>query len=232
MPLVAPVESPRTLAESAFRRLQEAILNGELPPGARLRIEDLAAALDMSPMPVREALRRLDALGLIQHVPHRGARVAELSIDDLRDTYEARLALETLAIRRAATRFGDADAKAAASALAKFVRAHQHDDLAAARAAHTQFHFGLYSASGYNWVNRLIGSLWENSERYRIASLPGRGRLEDRQREHERILEACIAHDAQRAARELHNHLTLTANVVARKMGEADLFVPIEEASP
>ena len=59
----------------------------------------------MSPMPIREAVRRLDAAGLVENIPHRGARVTELSVTDLAEVYEARMALEVLAIRRAAERF-------------------------------------------------------------------------------------------------------------------------------
>src|ERR1700742_5133073 len=99
----------RTLAEKAFETLHQAIMAGRLAPGLRLPIEDLAAALEMSPMPIREALRRLDSAGLVENIPHRGARVTELTVDDLAEVYEARVALEVLAIRRAAERFSDAD---------------------------------------------------------------------------------------------------------------------------
>ena len=83
---------------------------------------------------------------------------------------------------------------------------------------------GLYEASGSQWLPRLIRPLWENSERYRIASLAARGSLERRRREHQRILVACTAHDPDEAESSLRAHLVLTANLVARRMGEADLF--------
>src|ERR1700755_1180832 len=110
----------RTLAEKAFETLHWAIITGRLRPGARLPIEKLAEVLDMSPMPIREAVRRLDAAGLVENIPHRGARVTELSVTDLSEVYEARLALEVLAIRRAAERFGDADEQAARHRLPTF----------------------------------------------------------------------------------------------------------------
>src|ERR1700761_7901835 len=101
----------RTLAEKAYETLHTAILTGQLRPGARLPIEDLAGHLEMSPMPIREAVRRLDAVGLVENVPHRGARVTELSVADLAEVYEVRLALEVPAMRRAAERFSDARAE-------------------------------------------------------------------------------------------------------------------------
>src|SRR5471032_2414444 len=91
----------RTLAEKAFQTLHTAIITGRLRPGARLPIEELAELLEMSPMPIREAVRRLHAAGLVENIPHRGARVTELSITDLAEVYEARLALEPLAVSRA-----------------------------------------------------------------------------------------------------------------------------------
>src|ERR1700742_1841628 len=108
-----PSRGHRTLAEKAYESLHAAIITGALRPGARLPIEELADVLDMSPMPIREAVRRLDAAGLVENIPHRGARVTELSVIDLSEVYEARMALEVLAIRRAAERFRDADEEAA-----------------------------------------------------------------------------------------------------------------------
>src|ERR1700759_3053228 len=104
----------RTPAEKAHETLHTAIITGALRPGARLPIEDLAEYLEMSPMPIREAVRRLDAVGLVENVPHRGPRVMELSVTELAEVYEVRLALELPAIRRAAERFSDARAEHAA----------------------------------------------------------------------------------------------------------------------
>src|SRR6201995_992363 len=134
----------RTLAEKAFETLHWAIITGRLRPGARLPIEELADVLDMSPMPIREAVRRLDAAGLVENIPHRGARVTELSIADLAEVYEARMALEILAVRRAAQRFTPENQT---EARLKLDALHQmsDDNSAATSAAHEAFHFALYS---------------------------------------------------------------------------------------
>jgi DNA-binding GntR family transcriptional regulator len=223
-----PIEPRRrrhaTMAEAAVDELQEAILSGELEPDAPLRLEELARSLGMSISPVREAVRQLEALGLAVHVPHRGARVSKLAIEDLHDTYEARIALETVAVRRAAQRFADEDTMLARDCLDEYVAAYERGDAGEARRSHTAFHFALYAASGSDWLVRLIRPAWENCERYRILSLRGRGTVPDRRREHERILDACVRHDSGAAARLLEQHLALTANLVARQMGSADLF--------
>jgi DNA-binding GntR family transcriptional regulator len=211
------------MAEAALIELQDSILSGELAPGSALRLEELAARLGMSISPVREAVRRLETLGLAVHVPHRGARVSELALDDLRDTYEVRLVLEPLAVRRAAARFTAEDAAVARSYLAEYRRAREREEPRSARGAHAAFHFTLYAASGSEWLQRLIRPAWENCERYRAMSLQGRGALEI-EREHQRILDACVCHEPDRAAGELSRHLAATANLVARQMGSDELF--------
>jgi DNA-binding GntR family transcriptional regulator len=228
----APAGGHRTLAEKAYVALHGAILDGSLRPGQRLLIEELAEQLEMSPMPIREALRRLDAVGLVEQVPHRGARVAELSVEDLAEVYEARLALEPLAVRHAAERFTDEDAERAAESLARHIEAYRADDVATAWIAHTEFHLALYNAAGSRWLMRLITPLWESSERYRLAVGDVQRNLDQRRREHERILEACVPRDPELAAAEIHNHLALTANVLSRKMGGGELFAVREPATP
>jgi DNA-binding GntR family transcriptional regulator len=212
----------RTLAEKAFDTLHTAIITGQLRPGARLPIEELAVLLEMSPMPIREAVRRLDAAGLVENIPHRGARVTELSVRDLSEVYEARLALEVLAIRRAAEQFTATqatEARRALSALAAF-----GDEVSAAASdAHTRFHFALYAAADSSWLLRLILPVWETSERYCLA-VPECRQLVERKGEHRAILDACAEHDADRAALALHDHLATTANNICIAMGGGELF--------
>lgn len=213
----------RTLAEKAFDALHSAIVTGRLRPGARLPIEDLAERLQMSPMPIREALRRLHAAGLVENIPHRGARVTELSITDLAEVYEARLAVEVLAVRRAAERFTPAD-KARAQANLDTLGQLSDDNSEATSAAHAAFHFTLYDAAASAWLRRLIAPVWETSERY-CLEFPQCRQLVPRASEHQRLLDACAANDPDRTAAALHDHLASTANNIADAMGGDPLFV-------
>jgi DNA-binding GntR family transcriptional regulator len=222
LPGADALDRHRTLADRAFASLHDAIVTGQLAPGERLPIEELGEALGMSAMPIREALRRLDAVGLVENVPHRGGRVTELSIRDLADVYEARLALEPLAVARAAQRFDEQGAEVAQERLAALARL-PDDNSAETWAAHTAFHFALYEAADSTWLLRLIRPLWETSQRYRLTLQVPR-KLETRRGEHERILRACIDHDADAAARLVHEHLVTTANVVSKAMGGGRLF--------
>jgi DNA-binding GntR family transcriptional regulator len=212
----------RTLAEKAFETLHSAIITGRLRPGTRLPIEELADVLEMSPMPIREAVRRLDGAGLVENIPHRGARVTELSVIDLSEVYEARLALEVLAIRRAAERF-DAAREASAGQRLATLNHMTDDNSATTSAAHQAFHFALYDAADSAWLLRLIRPVWETSERY-CLEVPQCRQLAARVPEHEAILDACAGNDPDRAAVALHDHLATTANHVSVAMGGEPLF--------
>jgi DNA-binding GntR family transcriptional regulator len=218
----APSRGHRTLAEKAYETLHAAIITGVLRPGARLPIEELAEHLEMSPMPIREAVRRLDAVGLVENVPHRGARVTELSVTDLTEVYEVRLSLEPLAIRRTAARFTEALAAQGRHYLQQ-LESMDDDASAATSEAHAAFRFVFYEAAGSAWLLRLIRPAWQVSERYALE-WPQVRQLDLRREEHREILAACEAHDPDRAARALHDHLATTANSLAEAMGEDPLY--------
>jgi DNA-binding GntR family transcriptional regulator len=207
----------RTLADSATSALHDAILTGELTAAAPLRLGELASALGMSMMPVREALRRLAAIGLVEIIPHKGAWVRELTADDAQDTLDTRIALETVAIQKAAVRFTEQDAEGAAAELQEHVTAAKQGDNVASRLAHTQFHFTIYQASGSRWLLRALEPVWQNSERYRFAG-PRRSSLPASIREHQAILDACIAHDSEGAVEALVRHLRRSHERIMKNM--------------
>lgn len=216
---------PRTLADSAIAVLHEAILNGEFEPGERLRIDDLATRLQMSPMPIREALRQLDARGLVEHTPHRGAKVAEFSVQDMRETTRVRLVLEPLAVRDAADRLTEEDAEAVREHLKAWYVAKRGKEVQKARQEHARFHLALYGAAGSRWLMRSILPAWENGERYRLEGVEDRETLQTRMEEHTRILDHCVAGEADAAGDALHDHLAATANTIGRRMGyDGNLF--------
>jgi DNA-binding GntR family transcriptional regulator len=218
-------QRPQTMAESALETLREAIILGELAPGAALRLDGLAQTLDMSISPVREAVRELEALGLAERVPHHGARVVALDAEDLRQLFEVRLALESLAVRGAARRFEPADAEAARGHLDAYAAARRAGDVRLAMRAHTAFHFAVYEAARSHWLIRLIRPAWDSSERFRPALVSRRGDLQDRHEQlDEELLLACVAHDEERAAEVLQQHLALAGEFYARELGDGGVF--------
>jgi DNA-binding GntR family transcriptional regulator len=215
----------RTMAEAALERLREAIILGELTPGTPLRLEDLARSLGTSISPIREAVRQLEALGLAEHVPHHGAKVVGLEIEELRELFSIRLALETMAVRRSAQLFGAGDEQAARSHLAALEDARRGGDARAAVRAHTAFHFTLYEAARSGWLLRLIRPAWDSCERYRPVLLGSGGSSQDRHAEldHE-LLAACAAHDSDRAAAALHAHLELASDIYEVELAGQSIF--------
>ena len=99
----------RTKVDLALEGLQQAILSGGIQPGARLTVAQLSEQLDMSATPIREAIRLLEADGIITNEPHRGATVVDLSASDAEELYLIRAAVESLATRLAVANLSDAD---------------------------------------------------------------------------------------------------------------------------
>jgi DNA-binding GntR family transcriptional regulator len=211
----------RTLVDVAVRDLRESILGGELGPGTPLVLTELADRLSMSVMPVREAIRRLQVEGLVDQIPHRGARVRQVSIPDLEDLYSVRMPLEALATREAALRFTEAHYEKLSGVLDEYLAAHQRGDDARGREMHAAFHLGLYEVSGSRWLLRTIEPLWDAAERYQRLSIKLRGTLEERHQEHRQILEHCRNRDAEAAGAALEEHLRRTMNTVRTEIGES-----------
>src|SRR6185437_2514828 len=182
--------------------------------GTPLRLDELARSLGMSISPIREAVRQLEVLGLAKHVPHQGARVLGFDFDELRDLFEIRLSIESLAVRRAAERFTDADAAAARSHLDQLDEARRAGDVRHTIRGHTDFHFALYEASRCDWLVALIRPAWDRCERFRPGLLEPSGSLQERHRAYDdQLLACCTAHDPDGAARALYEHLELASEL-------------------
>jgi len=217
-------DAHRTLSERTFNELKAAIVAGELAPGTRLRIRELAKALDVSPMPVRDAVRRLEALGLVEHVPHRGATVSTRAPHELLDLVRARLAVEPAAAALAASVFTHEHFLSAEAALREYQQAAAREDIAAVSAADQAFHFTIYEAAGSPWFLRLIRPLWESAELYRRTGQPGKYGFDEREAEHSMILAACVAQDESLASERMAHHLKRSANRISRSLTGGIMF--------
>lgn len=205
-----PVRStPDLIAEV----LRQAISDGRLAAGRPLRQVELAAELGVSRIPLREALRRLEAEGLVRHSPHRGAVVAELSWQEAREIGEMRLALELLALRRAVPRLDPATLDRAEALLAE---AERTTDPGRWSALNRQFHTALYAPSERPLLLAHIERLHHNLDRYMRLVLGDLGHQRVSQDEHAALLAACRAGDAETACAVLEHHIaTADARLVA-----------------
>jgi DNA-binding GntR family transcriptional regulator len=184
--------------------LRGAILGGELPAGATLRQEDVAERLGVSRMPVREAIRRLQAEGLVEVLPSRRVRVAALSRAEIEDVYDMRAALEPLAVRLAVPRLGRAQLRDAAHALEAADDEQDADTFGVRNAA---FHLSLMNACERPRLLNGIASLLDVSDRYQRAALRDEHHNDLVRAEHAALLEAARAGDAERAAELTEAHV-------------------------
>lgn len=150
------------LSDQVKERLLEAILSGRYPPGSRIVETRVARELGTSQAPVREALRDLEALGVVEIEPFRGARVRRPSADELLEAFEIRAELESIGAREAAPWIEDDDLEALARDLAEIMAAARAGDARAQAASDARFHARIVDLSG----NRTLGRVWRYLEPY------------------------------------------------------------------
>jgi DNA-binding GntR family transcriptional regulator len=196
-----------SVVDQVYEAIRERIADGSLARGARVHQEDLAEDLGVSRTPVREALRRLAAEGLVEMRTNRGARVADVDQDGMLGAYEARLVLEPGAARLAAERRLHeplARMRAALAAQRRSVRSVEHSF-----EANRDFHLALVAASGNEFLMQLAERLWVA----RIGLTIYERQIETEERmlldigEHERILAAIEAGDRRGAESMTRRHL-------------------------
>jgi len=223
----------RTLVDEAHDALHEQIVSGKLAPGSAIRFRSTAATLQMSPIPIREALRRLEQSGLVELTPHHGARVTPISLRDLADTYDIRRALEGVAIRRAAERMTSSQAAAVEQRLSEFAQALGSDGAPERIArAHADFHLSLYEMANSPWLQRLIEPLWQNSERYRRLAIYDLATHASLLLDHARLLERCRAGDTEAAALEIDAHLSRTSELIRVRLAKQSASTAIDHSGP
>ena len=188
-----------TKSTAVYRLLKRDILNGRLKPGEKLVASRIAEAYGVSIIPVREALNRLRAEGLVTIVPHTGAYVTEIDLEDLKDLYPIRGVLEGLAARLACSRLGERDFGLLDRLIRKMDRVIEEGRFPEMGALNYEFHMAIYRASGNKHLVKLIEDLWQKTGRVRgiFALVPERAK--ESNREHREILQALEAGDARRA---------------------------------
>jgi GntR family carbon starvation induced transcriptional regulator len=215
------LDGAETLGGLALARLRADIVSARLPPGDRLRFNELKARYGFGVGPLREALSHLVADGFVRVQKQRGYSVAPLSDDDLRDVAAMRQYIDVLALRQSIEN-GDLDWEA--RVVASFHRLSRIDIRAkgsrsslsdAWEMEHREFHFALISACRSPLLIQYHRNLFDMSERYRRISFAAAPEGRDVAREHQRIMDATLARDADRACRLLERHIALTATVFA-----------------
>jgi DNA-binding GntR family transcriptional regulator len=205
----------RTLAERVYANLRDRIVAGTLGTDVPIRQDAVAAELGMSKIPVREALARLEQVGLLVGRTNRGYVVPPMSVEDIEDIYSLRLAVEPRAAAFAVARADDAQRGAAQSALGLLENAAVEDPVQLATRTH-DFHMALVRPGNRPLTTQLAERLLILSARYLVTHLPRSDRGQQPGLEHRSILEAWLARDADSVNLRLAAHIDQTFQELKR----------------
>lgn len=187
-----------------FDAIRQAILKGDLTQGEALRQEDIARAFNVSRIPVREALLKLEQHGLITSQRYKGAVVARLSLDEANEIFEFRAVLEPEVIRRAVPLMSPAILEEAARCCGEFARA---DDPMQWGDLNRRFHTTLYAPSGLAYHMEMLEKAMDRIDPYLRAQLLLSDGMQRANREHVLIVDACKSGQADRAADLTRQHI-------------------------
>jgi len=205
-PGIAPIQR-QTIASLALEALRERILRGDYPDGEPLRQDALAEQLGVSRIPVREALRQLEAEGLVTFTPHRGAVVSSLSLEEIEELFELRAEIEGDLLRRATPKTTSEQLTIAARVMDQFEEALCAGDAGCWGTLNWQLHAALYAPAHRTFTLGVLQRLHQHSDRYfRMHVLLAHGGAKAAA-EHRAITAAVEKRDASAASRLMRAHI-------------------------
>ncbi|MGN8262177.1 GntR family transcriptional regulator [Pseudomonas sp. SMSB3] len=210
--VLANEQLPAHLARGVIEeRLRSVILDGRLPPGTAVRQQEIADLYGVSRMPVREALRQLEAQGLLKVEMHKGAVVAPLIGEDAVDTYALRVLLETEALRQSIPLLDDNDICSARSFIHQLENETRHAEIGR---LNRLFHMALYSKAPNQKLLRLIENELNEEERFLRFHLSSMGLGKLTQDDHNALVDAAAEMNVGEAVKVLEQHLNSASRVI------------------
>jgi DNA-binding GntR family transcriptional regulator len=200
-----------TLSTDVYQQLRSDLLTGRLTPGQKLPADALRQRFGVACSPIREALNRLVAEGFVSLTDQKGFRVAPVSQQELRELVLARCWIDGAAVRAAIARHDAAWEEALVLALHRLARVERHpcaqpnEARAQWEHLHRELHGALVAGCGTAWIQRISAQLFDAAERYRLLAadhIPEACELA----EHNTLVEACVARNADRAVQLLESH--------------------------
>lgn len=217
-------EPPKTLAEAVYRQFRQDILWGKLAPDAPLRASELQKHYGVGISPLREALTRLASEKLVILTGQRGFRVAPLTIEDVFDTMEMRIVLESEALTRSIHSGGlpwESGVVSSSHALSRIAPPKGPGEQTEVWAKlHRKYHLSLLAGCGSRWMIDLSSSLYDHAERHRIIAIQEADDGRDTIAEHRRLTEAVLAGNVKAAVAALDYHYRSTAEKVASSLSD------------
>jgi DNA-binding GntR family transcriptional regulator len=211
------------MGDLAYRALRDAILSGEFVPNSRLNQDDLAKRLGVSRAPIRDALNRLEAEGLVRTLGRTGGVVvAETSEQEMADIYELRAIVDCATVRLACERVGEELLARLRGVVEETEQATEAKDLQRIVQAHAAFHEVLYTASGNAELIRVARNLWDRSYRFRVMALSNEENARRGLEQHRAILAALETRDAERAVAMAEEHDRSSIRHLRSRMASAE----------
>lgn len=214
-----------TLADKVFADLTTSIVRGELKPGERVSEQMLVEKYGGSRAPMREAIQKLEARHLLIRIPHAGARVVSLSLAELRDIYEVRVELESMACRLAALRMTDSEIAELQGLLNKHQESIEEEQGLAyyQKAGDLDLHYRLIRGSKNERLHQMLcGELYHLVRMYRYQTSTSTERPLQALQEHQRIVEAIAARDAELAELLMRRHIETSLRNLEQLMAEEE----------
>ncbi|WP_430468775.1 GntR family transcriptional regulator [Vreelandella titanicae] len=205
-----------TASSRIFEVLREDLLNGRFEAGERLSISLLKETYQVGLSPLREALNRLAAYGLLRHENQRGFRILELTREELDDITEMRRQVEGIAVERAIANGDEEWESQLLAANHRLTRAGASTSIYEWEQLHTRFHNALVAPCGSVWLLRFISQLYDQFDRYRRVA-PSAPELRQRlDAQHGELVALALARDAKGARALIEEHITLSRLVAQR----------------
>jgi GntR family transcriptional regulator, carbon starvation induced regulator len=214
------LDASSSLSERAYRLLRQKILYGVFEPSEKLKMDTLQRETGLSSSPLREALNRLAAEGLVQIDENRGFRSAPISVEDFEDITALRLIVEPAALAESVSSVGDEWEGRIVAAFHRLKRSQERmpqpkyffDEDWTAR--HKDFHMALYSGCSSRRLYQLCWNLFDQAQRYRRFLAKNRKKYRDTTREHQELMEAALARDIELSKELISKHITTTSDTV------------------
>lgn len=219
----------QSLPSAVADKLRDQIIRGEIPEGAQLRQDAIATQYQVSRIPVREALRQLDAEGLISIVPNRGAIVPALSPSDIEELFSIRALLEPEVLKLSVPHLTEADFSEADAVLHTYVsELRKPDHVSTWGRLNWQFHSILYSRANQPRFMAIIRNVNNSGERYTRLQLYLTHGVKRANEEHHQILELCRRRDIQAACELLRQHISHAGDSLKKALEQRRTEAPLD----
>lgn len=210
------MSSKKTKADRIFDQVRHEILTGEILPGAWLRQDELAQRFEISSTPVREALRRLEAEGLVEHTPYQGVRVIAYTLKDIQDYFNLRSLLEGHAVQLLIAKENDEDLEKLQDMLQRAREAYERGDIIPLTELNWAFHEEIVQLCDSRLLQDVVEKVWRAFQYDTLLMIPDRA--ECTLDEHQAVVDAIQRGDEATAVKEMRSHIEEARKAIVNRL--------------